>query len=124
MNRQRHRHPEKSAKRSDNTSVSASGVPNKDDAYLAIWVLKKLGWSARRIAKLNLPTSHHTITNYFSEACELIKEEKLPIMDTGKESPKLLLSEDLEYLDAKVNQNPCGGGRRVMPHHYGSDWDD
>jgi len=32
-------------------------------------------------------------------------------------------SKDLEYINAKVNQNICGGGRRKPPRNYNSNWE-
>jgi hypothetical protein len=89
------------------------------DTLLAIWVLAKLGWSSRRIARLILPTSHHTISDYYSEACELIDAGELPI--TAKDGKRLRItsvgkSSDVEYIEGKVNHGNCGGGRRAKPH--------
>ena len=97
-----------------------SGRANKDQS-LAIWVLAKLGWSFRRIARLNLPSSHHTVTAYYEKACEEIESGNLPILAKGGRAVKILncgSSKDIEYIEGKIHHNPCGGGRRVKPHVY------
>lgn len=98
------------------------------DTLLAIWVLAKLGWSNRRIARLVLPSSHHTVTDYYSEACELIDAGELPI--SAKDEKKIRsryvgTTKNLEDLAGYLEMNECGGGRRVKPHVYDSDdWKD
>lgn len=92
---------------------------------MAIWVLAKLGWSNRRIARLVLPRSHHTITSCYEKACELIEAKKLPIC--AKDGKRLRISlvgksSDIEYIDGKVNHGNCGGGKRVKPHIDDDDW--
>lgn len=87
----------------------------KHDAYIAVWILMKLGWSNRRIAKLKLPTSHNTISSYLPEACELIGTGELTILPKVGWMKKVILagkSDDVAYLYSKVHQNPCGGGKR------------
>ena len=91
------RHQKKSQTQFGNKSVSASKDEKSKDEYLAIWILRSLGWSSRRIAR--------------------------PTPGIGKRA-EIFNTEHFEHLDAQYNQNPCGGGRRVMPHHYGSDYDD
>lgn len=94
---------------------------------LVIWVLKKLGWSDRRIARLKLPSSHHTISAYYEKACERIEAKELPIY--AKDERRLRIvpsgnSTDLEYLEGKIHHNPCGGGRRVKQHIYNDEFKD
>jgi len=89
---------------------------NKSDEYLAVWVLMKLRWSPYRIAKLQLPSSHHTIENYYAEACELIESGEIQVMPCKKSDVDFVPignSTDVEYTNALIHQNPCGGGRRV-----------
>lgn len=95
------------------------------DTLLAIWVLAKLGWSNRRIARLVLPSSHHTITDYYSEACELIDNRKLPISTKGERSIWLKYvggTKDLEDREGFISGNQCGGGRRISMHQCNGDW--
>jgi len=98
---------------------------NEKDTLLAIWVLAKLGWSSRRIARLILPSSHHTISDYYSEACELIDTGKLPISTKGERSiwhKYVGSSKDLEDREGSISGNQCGGGRRVKPHTHSDEW--
>lgn len=103
-----------------------SSRANKNQ-LLAIWVLKTLGWSDRRIARLKLPTSHHTITDYYQRACEMIKTKELPILAKGERRLRIVPSgnaTDLEYLAGKIQHNPCGGGRKVKQHVYDDEFKD
>lgn len=93
-------------------------------------MLSKLGRSDRFIARIGrkLPRSHHTITRWREMAYELLEEGKLPI--SAKDEKRLKISfmgssQDIEYLQGKIEHNECGGGRRVKPHIYDSDdWKD
>ena len=94
---------------------------------LAIWVLKTLGWSSRRIARLKLPASHHTITDYYQRACEMIEAKELPILAKSEKALKITplgSSADIEYLEGKIHHNPCGGGRKVKQHVYDDEFKD
>lgn len=93
---------------------------------LAVWVLKKLGWSARRIARLKLTASHHTVTDYYERGCEMIESGELPILSKGGRAKIIPFkkSTDVEYLEGKIHQNPCGGGRRAKSHIYDDEWKD
>jgi len=91
----------------------------EQDTLAVVWILAKLGWSNRRIARLVLPSSHHTVNTYYEAACELAKDKKLPIF--AKDGRRLRISSvgkssDVEYIDGKVNHGNCGGGKRVKPH--------
>jgi hypothetical protein len=95
------------------------------DTLLAIWVLAKLGWSNRRIARLVLPSSHHTITDYYSEACELMEAGELPISTKGERSiwhKYVGGTKDIEGIEGAIRGNQCGGGRRAKPHTYSDEW--
>jgi len=96
---------------------------NKDFLF-AIWVFKTLGWSNRRIAKL-LSTSHPTINQLVSRAYAYGNTFKSSsFAKSGKGSVRYVgSSKDLEYINAKVNQNICGGGRRKPPRNYNSNWE-
>jgi len=97
---------------------------DKSDQYFAVWALMKLGWSPYRIAKLQLPNSHHTVENYFDEACELIESGELQVLPCKKSDVDFVPignATDVEYTNALIHQNPCGGGRQVKNHHYSSD---
>ena len=96
----------------------------KHDAYIAVWILTKLGWSARRIAKLKLPTSHHTVTIYISEGYELIESGELPILAKSERALRMKPFANPEYLHGKIHQNSCGGGRQVKPHIYNDECED
>ena len=61
----------------------------KTDTYITVWTLAKLGWSNRRIARLKLPNSHHTVSTYYTEASELIESGELPIF--AKDERKIRL---------------------------------
>lgn len=92
---------------------------------VAIWVLSRLGWSRCRIAKLKLPKSHHTITAYYQMACEMIESGELPICAKDEKKLRILYAgntNDLDYLEGKAHHNECGGGKRIEPHTYNSDF--
>jgi|GEM_PF-3221533 len=91
-----------------------------NDILLVIWILKKIGWSDRRITSLKLPKSHHSISNYYVKACEKITSGELPIIDYRYKNFKIFSQNEkkLDYLNALYNSNPCGGGRKVNTKHY------
>jgi len=96
-----------------------------EDTLLAVWVLAKLGWSNRRIARLILPRSHHTISDYYAEACEKVENGELPISAKDEKALRVRYCGDtksLEYIKGKIDGNQCGGGRRVKPHTYSDEW--
>ena len=127
MNSKRHRQYKKGAVKKQGRSVSNAGISKnskKHDAYVAVWTLTKLGWSARRIANLKLPTSHHTVTDYLAEGCDLIKAGELPILAKSEGALRMKSFANPEYLHGKINQNSCGGGRRVKSHIYDSEYKD
>lgn len=112
-------------KRGKSESIRKPGNEiTKHDVYLVIWILKKLGWSSRRIARLKLPTSHNTINSYFSKSLDLIEKGILTISpNKGERRIKIIPmgnSEDISYLYGKIHQNMCGGGKRIMPR-FGND---
>lgn len=98
------------------------------DTLAAIWVLARLKWSSRRIARVRLPTSHHTISAYYERACELREAGDLPISAMDEERKIRLRycgdSKEVEKIDAVRNSGVCGGGRRVRPHRYNNDFRD
>lgn len=99
---------------------------NKDQLFV-VWALKRLHWSDRRIARVKLPTSHHTITAYYEKACEMIELGELPIDAMDERTVRLRYcgdSRDVEKIDAVRNSGKCGGGRRVKAHIYDSDFKD
>jgi len=86
------------------------------DTLAAIWILAQLKWSSRRIARLKLPTSHHTITVYYQTAYEMAKAKKLPIFAKDERAIRIRYCGDtknLEKIDSVRNSGLCGGGRRV-----------
>lgn len=94
------------------------------DTLGAIWVLAKLGWSSRRIARVKLPTSHHTITAYLAEAYELRETGDLPIYAMDEGAVRIRYCGDtrnIEDIEGMKNNSVCGGGRRVRPHIYNSE---
>lgn len=97
------------------------------DKLVAIWALRKLGWSFRRIARLTLPSSHHTVRLCYERACELVEAKELPILAKDEKAIRVMYcgsSKDIEYIQGKIHQNPCGGGRRIGPHSYDDEWKD
>lgn len=99
---------------------------SRNDQYLAVWILINLKWSARRIANLKLPSSHHTIENYFSKACDLIESGELDIIPCRKRDVEFIpigTTTDVEYTNALIHQNPCGGGKRAKKHIYSSNYE-
>jgi hypothetical protein len=103
--------------------VSLFFKDNKDFLF-AIWVFKNLGWSDRRIGKL-LHTSNRTITSLVERAYaygitfklhSFAKDEKVRIRYVGD-------SNNLEYLNAFLHQNPCGGGHKKKPRIYNDNWE-
>ncbi len=93
----------------------------------AIWVLAKLGWSSRRIARVKLPTSHHTVSAYLAEACELREAGDLPIYAMDERAVRLRYcgdSKDIENVDAVKNSGVCGGGKRIKPRTYNANFEE
>lgn len=89
------------------------------DELAVIWILSRLGWSLRRIARLKLPASHHTITDYYQRACEMIEAKELPISAKDERAVRLRYcggTKEVENVDAVRNSGVCGGGRRVRQH--------
>lgn len=96
------------------------------DELAVIWILSRLGWSLRRIARLKLPTSHHTISAYYEEGYEMAKAGKLPIFAKSEKAVRIRYcgdSKDIEKIDAVRNSGECGGGRRVRQHNIDDDYD-
>lgn len=89
------------------------------DTLATIWALAQLKWSSRRIAKVKMPTSHHTVSAYFAEACEMAKAGKLPIFAKAEKAIRLRYcggAKEIENVDAVRNSGVCGGGRRARQH--------
>ena len=98
---------------------------SRKEQYLAVWILTKLKWSARRIANLKLPSSHHTIENYFSKASELIESGEMSVLPCRKRDAEFVpigTAKDVEYTNMLIHQNPCGGGKRAKKHTYSSNY--
>lgn len=86
------------------------------DTLAAIWVLARLKWSSRQIARVKMPTSHHTISAYLAEACELREAGDLPIYAMDERAVRIRYcgdSKKVEKIDAVRNSGLCGGGRRI-----------
>ena len=99
-------------------------IRSDKDEMAAIWVLGRLGWSYRRIARLCLPTSHHTIKSCYEKGCELFEAGKLPVFAKDEKKLRIIYAgntNDLDYLEGKAHHNECGGGKRIRPHNYNSD---
>jgi hypothetical protein len=99
----------------------------RNDKLVAIWVFTKLSWSFRRIARLTLPSSHHTVRRCYKEACELFEAKNLPIFAKDEKALRIRYvgsSKDIEYIHGKIEGNQCGGGRRIKPHHYDDEYKD
>jgi len=97
------------------------------DQLSAIWTLVKVGWKFRRIARLILPRSHHTVRGYYEKACEEIESGNLPILAKDEKALRIRYvgsSKDIEYIHGKIKGNQCGGGRRVKPHIYDDEYKD
>lgn len=78
------------------------------DRLLAVWVLHRIGWSARRIARLQLPSSHHTVSSCIEKAWELIDADELPILSNSEKSLKMSpfgSATDIEYIHGKITAN-------------------
>ncbi len=97
------------------------------DELAVIWILGGLGWTSRRIARLKLPTSHHTVSDYFAEACELKEAGDLPITAMDERAIRLRYcgnSNAIENVDAVRNSGVCGGGRKIHSHIYDANFED
>lgn len=80
---------------------------------LAIWALKKLGFTNYAIANLGkqLPVSHHTVSDYYKIACKKVSRGELPIFPykwIGKSKREVYVgsSADLEQLYTREYQRP------------------
>jgi hypothetical protein len=92
------------------------------DCLFVIWVLKTLGWSDWRIARLRmvLPAHKYTIKKLTARAYAYGSTLKRPIRGKGRERPDIFCagsSVDLEYINARQNQGTCGGGRQKHAIH-------
>jgi len=97
---------------------------NKDFLF-AIWVFKQLGWSNRRIAKL-LRTSEGSIRLMISRAYAYGSTFRLRSFAKGEGGVRIRYVRDdnkLEYLNAYLHENICGGGRRRKPVHYNKNYE-
>ncbi len=102
-------------------------IRTNKETLAAIWVLARLKWSSRQIARVKMPRSHHTISAYYGEAYEMAKAGKLPIFAKGEKAVRLRYcggAKEVENIDAVRNSGECGGGRRVRPHRYNNDFRD
>ena len=85
------------------------------DKMVLVKGLVDYGWSFRRIGKL-LNHSHNTVKTIYFKALELSELGELTESPKGKGGVDLRYvgnSHDLEYIDAQINHNVCGGGRKV-----------
>ena len=90
---------------------------NRDDALMVVYILKeRLGWSFRRIAAMGIGHSATTISTWYSTSKARVSDGSLDIIAKGARRVRLVslgTSEDVAWINAKVHQNPCGGGRQV-----------
>ena len=101
-------------------------LPRKDEDQLAvIWVLLTMKWSWRRIARIQLPKSHHTVKALFDKACEgneLPDSAKMPIFVKGVGGLRIVpvgSTSNLEYVEAESNNRKRG--KRIRPKNYNKD---
>lgn len=102
----------------------ASFFCDNKDFLFAIWVFKTLGWSDRRIGRL-LHTSNRTITSLKQRAYDYGGTFKLHTFAKGRRRFRIRYigsTSKLEYLDAFLNQNICGGGMRKKPMRVKEYW--
>ena len=82
----------------------------------AIFILHLAGFTQREIASL-IRTSVSTINYYICRSYEKYNVENRTNAPKGRRDIRLTYvgkTSDAEYINAKVNQNPCGGGRKVL----------
>ena len=102
-------------------------IPTIDEDILAvIWALRFFKWSWRRIARLQLPKSHHTVKALYemaSEGNKLPDSAKMPIFAKGVGALRTVpvgSTADLEYVEAESNNRKRG--KRIRPKNYNKDF--
>lgn len=78
------------------------------DKYMACWILRKLGWSYRRIAKSKMPSSSNAIKNYILRAENLINSDEMIISKREKRKVRIIPfggSSELENLNTHFIHN-------------------
>ena len=101
------------------------GKTTTDDDLLVVWILRTIGWSRRRIAKV-LGHHHSSVSAWYQEAKNRIDGSSLAILPKDESAPSLLgvgSSSQLEILNGFVRQGTCGGGRQIK-NHLGSTEED
>ena len=93
------------------------------DLLVAIWALKKLGFSNRAIANLRneWPTSHPTIAKYNKIACEKIEIGEVTISRKNSKVKREIYvgsSNSLQQLYAKEHQRQTGGGWQTPKRNF------
>lgn len=101
------------------------GITASKEALAVVCLLKRLGWKYTEIGNI-FGRHRDTIREWYNIGCRtigsnlasiLVKDRRLRIAYRGK-------SDDLSYINAKIHQNICGGGRMVKKAHHNSDWED
>lgn len=102
------------------------GVTATTDMLAVVCLLKRLGWSDRKIGKI-FRLDHETVRDWAKAGYKLFGDNFSAILVKDGRKAKIKPSgnaTDLSYLYAKIFQNPSGGGRRIPPHKYDSNWED
>jgi len=86
------------------------------DKMVVIKVLyQSMNWSFSRIARV-VSESDKTVKSIYMKSLEETEDTNLRDLPKGRKSIDLRYvgdSHDIEYLDAVINHNVCGGGRKV-----------
>ena len=57
----------------------------------------------------------------------MIEEGKLPILAKSEKALKIIhcgSSQDVEYLEGKIHQSTCGGGKKAGSHDCDHEWEE
>ena len=103
------------------------GIIASEDMLAVVCLLKRLGWSNSQIGKI-FRRHHETIRDWYNIGYHTIGNNLSAIIVKNKRWVKMIKpigkSDDVAYLYGKIHQSPCGGGHRIMPHHYNKGLED
>tara|TARA_Y100000031_G_scaffold143373_1_gene173767 strand:+ start:284 stop:664 length:381 start_codon:yes stop_codon:yes gene_type:complete len=100
------------------TSTKTRKQKFKTDQKIACWILNRLRWKNRRIARL-LCLSHHTVDKYISEAEELLSQKEITCEANSRKEVHSWGETDVELLHGDIQVNPSRAKRTIgVRHHY------
>ena len=96
-----------------------------DKILVAIYALSKIGWTNKELSNLFF-LSLDSIKRYKIKGYKKLKHVNPSYLNKSKKGVQISYvgsTKDLEYIDGRVNQNICDGGRRKKTKHYNSAWE-